>query len=378
MWLISISSYTMTLPFKFTTRLVKSMPRNYPSAPESICVLRLSAIGDCCHTLPVVRTLQTAFPQTPITWVINKTEFRLLQGAEGIEFITFDKNAGWAGLNSIRKQMAGKQYPVLLHMNASIRANLVSAVIPAQRRIGFDRKRARDFQWAFSNECIAEQNPARRHVLDGLFQFAEHLGVTERTMRWDIPVTPADKQFAAEVANGPGPVCVISPCSSQRARNYRNWNIDNFVKLTQSLQKEYGAQVILTGAATEMEKHYGVEILARTQGITNLIGATTLKQLFALISKADLVICPDSGPAHMATAAGTHVVGLYSSSNPERTGPYNDLQLTVNKYPEAVQKEFGKAVSEVGFGQRVRNPQAMDLITVADVMQKVAIALGKD
>jgi heptosyltransferase I len=368
----------MTLPFKFTTRLVKSMPRDYPSAPESICVLRLSAIGDCCHTLPVVRTLQTAFPQTPITWVIGKTEFRLLEGADGIEFITFDKNAGWAGLNSIRKRLAIKQYPVLLHMNASIRANLVSAVIPAQRRIGFDRKRARDFQWAFSNERIADQNPARRHVLDGLFQFAEYLGVTERIMRWDIPVTPADKQFAAEVVNGSGPVCVISPCSSQRARNYRNWNIDNFVTLTQSLQKQYGAQVILTGAATEMEKHYGVEILARTQGITNLIGATTLKQLFALISKADLVICPDSGPAHMATAAGTHVVGLYSSSNPERTGPYNDLQLTVNKYPEAVQKEFGKAVSEVGFGQRVRNPQAMDLITVADVMQKVAIALGKD
>ena len=105
------------------------------------------------------------------------------------------------------------------------------------------------------------------------------------------------------------------------------------------------------------------------------IGATTLKQLFAVISAADLVICPDSGPAHMATAAGRRVIGLYSSSNPERTGPYNDMELTVNKYAEAVQKEFGKTVREVRFGQRVRNPQAMDLITVADVMNKVAIAL---
>lgn len=352
------------------------MPRDYPSAPESICVLRLSAIGDCCHTLPVVRTLQAAFPQTSVTWVIGKTEFRLLEGADGIEFITFDKNAGWAGLNSIRKQLAARQYPVLLHMNASMRANFVSAVIPAQRRIGFDRKRARDFQWAFSNEHIAGQNPARRHVLDGLFQFAEHLGVTERTMRWDIPVTAEDKQFAAEVAKGSGPVCVISPCSSERARNYRNWNVDNFVTLAECLQNKYDAKLILTGAATDIEKHYGNEILARTQGVTNLIGATTLKQLFALISKADLVICPDSGPAHMATAAGTRVIGLYASSNPERTGPYNDIELTVNKYAEAVQKDFGKAVNEVRFGQRVRNPQAMDLITVADVMDKVAIAFG--
>jgi len=365
----------MTLPFKFTICLVKSMPRDYPPAPESICVLRLSAIGDCCHTLPVVRTLQAAFPQTPVTWVIGKTEFKLLEGADGIEFITFDKNAGWGGLNSLRKQLAARHYPVLLHMNASIRANLASAVIPAQRRIGFDRKRARDFQWAFSNERIAEQNPARRHVLDGLFQFAEHLGVMERTMRWDIPVTPADTQFATEIVEGSGPVCVISPCSSQRARNYRNWNVDNFVTLAESLQNKYAAQVILTGAPTEIEKHYGDAILARTQGVTNLIGATTLKQLFAVISAADLVICPDSGPAHMATAAGTRVIGLYSSSNPERTGPYNDSEFTVNKYAEAVQKEFGKTVREVRFGQRVRNPQAMDLITVADVMNKVAIAL---
>jgi heptosyltransferase I len=351
------------------------MPRDYSSAPESICVLRLSAIGDCCHTLPVVRTLQTAFPQTPITWVIGKTEFRLLEGADGIEFITFDKNDGLAALNRLRKQLAGRHYPVLLHMNASMRANLVSVVIPAQRRIGFDRKRARDFQWAFSNERIAEQNPTRRHVLDGLFQFAEHLGITERTMRWDIPVTLDDRQFAAEVTVGSGPACVISPCSSQRARNFRNWSVNNYVALIAHLQSTYGAKVILTGAATNIEKQYGADILARTQSVTNLIGATTLKQLYALVSKADLVICPDSGPAHMATAAGTRVIGLYASSNPERTGPYNDLQLTVNKYPDAVQKEFGKGVSEVRFGERVRNPQAMDLITVADVIDKVAIAL---
>jgi heptosyltransferase I len=353
------------------------MPRDYPPAPESICVLRLSAIGDCCHTLPVVRTLQAAFPNTLITWVIGKTEFRLLEGADGIEFITFDKNAGLAELNRLRRELAGRHYPVLLHMNASMRANLASTVIPARRRIGFDRKRARDFQWAFSNERIAEQHPGRRHVLDGLFQFAEHLGITERTMRWDIPVTLNDRQFAAETTAGPGPTCVISPCSSQRARNFRNWHVANYAALIENLQNTYGAKIILTGGPTEIEKNYGKEILARTQGVTNLIGSTTLKQLFALICKTNLVICPDSGPAHMATAAGTPVVGLYASSNPERTGPYTSRELTVNKYPEAVQKEFGKVVSEVRFGARVRNPQVMELITVADVMQKVAVALGR-
>jgi heptosyltransferase I len=242
--------------------------------------------------------------------------------------------------------------------------------------VGFDRKRARDFQWAFCNERIAARDPARPHVVDGLFQFAEHLGVTEREMRWDIPISAADREYAADVSKAGGPTCVISPCSSNRARNFRNWSVDNYVALIDDLQERHGSNVVLTGATTDIERHYGKEIMARTAGVTNLIGSTSLKQLFALIQAADTVICPDSGPAHMATAAGTPVVGLYATSNPERTGPYLSRELTVNKYPEAVQREFGKNVDEVRFGQRVRNPDAMQLIGVADVTARVDLALA--
>ena len=346
--------------------------------PESICILRLSAIGDCCHTLPVVRTLQSAFPASRITWVIGTTEHKLLEGSDGIEFITFNKSDGFSAWKNLRRQLAGKQFSVLLNMNASMRANMVSTAIPALRRIGFDRARARDFQWAFSNERIAERHPDRRHVLDGLFQFAEYLGVTDRQMRWDIPLSDSDREFALDVTSGPGPTCVISPCSSQRARNFRNWSIDKYLELIDYLHNQYGAQVLLTGAPTDIEKHYAGEILARTGNtVTSLIGKTTLKELLAVIDAANLVICPDSGPAHMATAVATPVIGLYATSNPERTGPYNDLQLVANRYPEAIEQEFGTSVSEVRFGQRVRSPEAMDLISVADVTAKVDAVLGQ-
>lgn len=345
------------------------------SAPESICVLRLSAIGDCCHTLPVVRTLQAAFPETRITWVIGKTERKLLEGADGIEFITFDKSGGWSSWRQVRKELRGRNFPVLLHMNASIRASMVSTAIPARRRIGFDKARARDFQSTFCNERIAPQHPDRRHVLDGLFQFAEHLGVEDRVLRWDIPVTESDRLFANELAAGDQPLCIISPCSSQRARNFRNWSVDNYVQLIEYLQQTYNAKVVITGAATEIENQYARELVARTAGLTDLNGATSLKQLFALISAASVVICPDSGPAHMATAAGTRVIGLYATSNPERTGPYVDRHLTVNKYPEAVRLEFNQDVDQVRFGQRVRNPEAMGLIGVADVIGKADAVL---
>ena len=272
--------------------------------------------------------------------------------------------------------MAGRRFAALLHMNASMRANFVSTAVPAYRRIGFDRARARDYQWAFCNEHVAARDPERRHVLDGLFQFAEHLGVRERVMRWDIPVSDADLRYAEELTAGAGPTCVISPCSSQRARNFRNWRAENFISLIRYLQDEYSANVLLTGAATPVERQYEQEILAATAGVTSLIGATSLKQLYAVIAAANLVICPDSGPAHMATAAGTPVVGLYASSNPERTGPYLSKATTVDRYPDAVARAFGKPVDAIRFGRRVRDPDVMELITLADVTDKIALVLG--
>ena len=70
---------------------------NPPAAPRSLCILRLSALGDATHMVPLVRTLQRAWPALPITWIIGKGEAKLLEGLEGVEFLVFDKKSGWAG-----------------------------------------------------------------------------------------------------------------------------------------------------------------------------------------------------------------------------------------------------------------------------------------
>ena len=111
--------------------------------PESICIIRLSAIGDCCHTLPVVRTRSVKpFPIHLITWIIGKTEHSLLEGADGIEFITFDKSRGWRGIMDVRRQLKGRHFPVLLHMHASMRANMISATLNARAAHRVSIKRA--------------------------------------------------------------------------------------------------------------------------------------------------------------------------------------------------------------------------------------------
>ena len=98
--------------------------------------------------------------------------------------------------------------------------------------------------------------------------------------------------------------------------------------------------------------------------------------VLAIIAAADALICPDSGPAHMGTAAGTPVIGLYATSNPGRSGPYLSSSLTVNAYPEAVGRFLRKTPEQLRWGQRVRDPGAMDLIRLRDVNAKIDQVFG--
>jgi heptosyltransferase I len=335
------------------------------SAPENICVLRLSAIGDTCHALAVIRNLQDNWPDARITWIIGRTEATLMGDIRDVEFITFDKAQGLAAYRHVRRQLAGRRFDVALCMHASMRANLLCREIPSAVRVGFDRARARDFQWLFTNRRI----PAAKgeHALEAMLGFARHIGARPTDLRWDIPLGEAERAFATQYS-APKTV-IVSPLSSQRSRNFRNWPADRFVAVTRYLRERHAANVIVTGGKSALELEYA-DAIASQGGAVNLVGRTSLKQLHALIAAADVVLCPDSGPAHMATAAGTPVIGLYATTNPDRTGPYLSRNLCVNRYPEAVERYLGKRVTGVRWGQRVRHPDAMALITIDDVIEK--------
>jgi len=191
-------------------------------------------------------------------------------------------------------------------------------------------------------------------------------------------VPDRDRDFAASLLDGASPSLIISPCTGQRFRNYRNWRVECYAEIADYAYSRYGARVVLTGGSTEIEQSYGQRIMALSKSQpTNLIGQTSLKQLLAVLKRASVVLCPDSGPAHMATAVHTPVVGLYATSNRFRTGPYWSQHLVVDKYPLAVEREFGTPVSALRWGQRVRDPNAMNLITVPDVIDKLNAAFAE-
>lgn len=333
--------------------------------PRNLCVLRLSAIGDVCHTLPVVRTLQDHWPETHITWIVGRLEYSLLSGIGGIEFLPFDKRGGVGAYRDVYRQLARRRFDVLLHMQVALRASLLSLGVRADTRLGFDRARAKDWQWLFTNRRIAARE--HEHVMDGLFGFAEALGVPSAAPRWDIPVADDDRTFAERMIPDGRRTLIISPCSSQRARNFRNWPVERYIDVARHAIQQHGMQTIVTGGPSALERDYGARITAAVPESKNLVGTTSLKQLLALLARATALISPDSGPVHMANAAGTPVIGLYATSNPDRTGPYR-RDWVVNRYPEAVRKYLGKEVAEVKWGARVRHPDAMDLITTGDVI----------
>src|SRR5258708_20705572 len=96
----------------------------FAEPPRSLCILRLSAIGDTCHVVPIVRTLQQAWPATQLTWIIGKTAARLMSLIEGAEFITVDKRASLTPLRSLRTRLRARRFDALLPSSPPLRSTL--------------------------------------------------------------------------------------------------------------------------------------------------------------------------------------------------------------------------------------------------------------
>ena len=332
------------------------------SPPTSVCILRMSAVGDICHTLPIIRTLQQVWPDTKLSWIIGKLEHSLVSDIPGIEFIIFDKAKGFKAYRELHQTMKGRHFDVLLHMQMSLRASLASLFVPAKIRLGFDKQRANDLQWLFTNSRITYK--PRQHVMESFFGFTEALGINEQTLEWNIPI-PVSAKRKVESLLPRKPFMVISPCSSMA---YRNWTPEGYAAIADYALERYSLATVITGGPADIELEYSRRIgELSSSNPQNLVGETSLKELLAILSMADVVIAPDSGPAHMATAVGTPVIGLYAATNPDRARPYFNPELVVSRYKDAVNGKYGKSVEHIPWGARVREPGTMEKISIEDV-----------
>ena len=339
----------------------------FTTPPESLCILRLSALGDTCHVVPVIRAVQRAWPATRLTWIIGRMEARLMTLLPGVEFITIDKRAGLAGARTLRELTRARRFDVLLHLQLSLRASLLSTQVRARVRLGFDRARARELQWLFTNARIA---PARHeHVLDSFLGFARALGLPATAPEWNLPLPDDALAYAARLIPDAQPTLVISPCSSHRARN---WHPERYAAVADHAVQRHGMRVILCGGPSASERALAAAIERAAQSrLINQTGQDTLPQLLALLGRASALLSPDSGPVHMATMVATPVIGLYAATRLARSGPYLSQQWCVDRYDAAARRFRGRSAAELPWHAKLEYPGVMDLITIEDVCERL-------
>ncbi|WP_459866678.1 glycosyltransferase family 9 protein [Halomonas shantousis] len=354
------------------------MKHPLPVRPAHIGVLRLSALGDVCNLVPTIRALQRQWPEVRITWIIGKGEHSLLSGLSGVEFVVYDKATGLAGMREIWRRLADTRFDVLLHMQQALRASVLSLGLKADVRVGYDKARAKDRQYWFTHHQLAPHPHA--HVLESFLDFARLLGaeVPDRAdLEWRLPI-PDNAYAEAARLTGEAAYLVISPCANPRLRNFRNWSAEGYASVIERVWDQHGLVTVMTGGSSPQEREMGARICALTRPETTIdaIGATSLKGLLALLDRARVVIAPDSGPVHMANALGTPTLGLYATTNPDRAAPYCWREYVVNRYPDAVRTYLHKPPGEITWGQRVRHPDAMALIQVDDVVDRLESLLA--
>ena len=344
-----------------------------PHKIRSIALVRLSALGDVTMMLALVRTLQGSLPRARITWIIGRAAHELVRGLDGVEFVCLDNPGTLVAYRRFRRMMRGRRFDVLLATQASLRANLLYPWIRAGVKVGFDRTRARDGQWLFTNRRIPF---ARQHLLESFLAFGEAVGVRCQRPDCTIPLAAAERQWAhRQIGPGNAPLLVVNPGASVAERN---WPARRYAQLIDTAQARWGARVVMTGGADPEERALAGRIRGEVSGeVLDLSGRTTVRQLAAVLEVADCVVAPDTGPAHIAAAMGTPVVGLYAVAPAWLSAPHAYRDLVVDRYADAVRTLLGRDPQQVPWGTRVHDPRAMELIEVADVVQMLARVFGE-
>ena len=337
-----------------------------------LCLVRLSALGDVVLMIPLVRTLQAAIPNLELTWITSPASYSILEGLSGVNFLVIDKPNSLGDYWRFYQRMKTESFDVLLAAQASFRANLLYPLIKAKRKIGFDHGRSKDGHRFFIQESIEAR---QEHLLEGFLGFARALGIEKTECRWDLALSAADHAFA-ESQLPEGNWLAVNPAASKPERN---WLSSRYAEVIQTAMEEWGMRVVLTGGPGEEEKRLANEVLQQCKdptSILNLVGATTPKQCAAVLERARVLLSPDTGPAHIATAVGTPVVGLYAVAPSMLSGPYLSKHFVIDEFANAVQQLLKRDPNTVPWGTRVHDPKAMELIEVESVLMKLRAVMA--
>jgi heptosyltransferase I len=328
-----------------------------------VAIVMMSAIGDAVHTLPVINSLKAAAPGIHITWVIQPGPHALVAGHPAVdEFVVFDRKRGWRAFADVRRALAGRRFDLVLALQVYLKAGVVTALIDSPRKLGFDRARARDFNWLFTTERIAPRG--QRHVQDQYFEFLEHLGVPP-LLEWRLgPTADEAARYAPLLAGVDRPLVALVVGTSKPGKE---WPAERYAALVDLLEGGLGVRTMLVGGRSPRELEAAATI-RRLAGHAPLdLLEWDLRRLVYLLDRADVLVSPDTGPLHAGVALGTPTVALMGYTNPRRVGPYR-------RFPELLVDAYGDPGEDYPVSAEYRRGR-MERITPGQVAEKVALAL---
>jgi ADP-heptose:LPS heptosyltransferase len=301
--------------------------RGAEPVPQRILVVLLGAIGDVVRAMPLVVRVRRGFPAARITWAVEPAAAPLLERHPAIdERLVFRRDLGACAFLRFLGEVRNRRFDLTLDLQRHLKSGMVSRWSGARRRIGFHRTNTKEGNWLFNSETI----PPQRHWSSKLRQylaFADHLGLAEAPLEFGLtPSREEEERVDALLAPVRGPFAAAFVGSTWESRW---WLAERTAAVLDSLHARHGLAGVLLGAPGR-ETAFAREIeLAASGRVTNLAGATSLRDLIGILRRARIAFGPDSGPMHIAAAVGTPVASLWGATSPARSAPYGSEDLAL-------------------------------------------------
>ena len=325
--------------------------------PSRILIVRLSAIGDVLHGVPVLCALREALPQAFIAWVVEGRNGELLRGHRALDELIVAPR-GWLKSPRTVWDVCGKlrklHFDTAIDLQGLTKSAVAARLSGSQRRIGIGGRDGRELSRLLNNELVT---PARTHVIDGNLELLRSLGIDRPEVRFDLPLAPADAATAQQMVHSlglTGGFVMINPGAGWPSKL---WPAARFGAVARALGQSRSLRSLVVWAGAT-EKQMAEEIAAASGGWAQLAPPTSLTELGALTRRAALFVSSDTGPLHLAVAVGTPSVGLFGPMPAERNGPYGPRHVWVQSM----------CLTGTSRERRTAGPESMEAITVEQVL----------
>ena len=299
------------------------------SSPR-ILIVKLTAIGDVLHAMPVACALREAFPRAYIAWLAEGRAGDLLAGHKALDR-RFVAPRRWikspSAVWNLRKLLRGQQFDIALDLQGLTKSAVATWLSGAKRRIGFGGEMGREISRLFYHDRVAPKSP---HVVDRYLEVLTPLGIANPSIQFNVPrfpdaATNVERFLARERLVGP--LAVINPGAGWPSKR---WPADRLGQVARHLGEAHALPSVVVWAGDD-ERRWAEEIVSLGGDRAHLAPDTSLPELAELVRRSCLFVGADTGPLHLAAAVGTPCVGLFGPMPAERNGPYGAQHIAIQK-----------------------------------------------